>query len=106
MSQITDVGGAGRVSMVHVVEVAASVALRRGCLGGVLAQLRVQHAPHGGQVALQPQHGVADQDEGHQAETQGDMFIILRGGKVENINKGMCIRASNECPRILDNQGL
>ena len=70
VSQITDVGGAGRVSMVHVVEVAASVALPRGCLSGVLAQLRVQHAPHGGQVALQPQHGVADQDEGHQAETR------------------------------------
>ena len=79
MSQITDVGGAGRVSMVHMVEVAASVALRRGCLGGVLAQLRVQHAPDGGQVALQPQHGVADQDEGHQAATRGYMFIIQAG---------------------------
>ena len=76
VSQITDVGGAGRVSMVHVVEVAASVALRRGSLGGVLAQLRVQHGPHGGQVALQPQHGVADQDEGHQAETRGEIMIF------------------------------
>ena len=77
VSQITDVGGAGGVSMVHMVEVAASAALRRG-LGRVLAQLRVQHGPDGGQVALQPQHGVADQDEGHQAETRTEMLTLDR----------------------------